>query len=209
MAMKNKTVVLGMLVCVVCFIVTANGQNVGSSAHNFSSFSWSGNQICAPCHTPHDAIGVVSEAPLWNHTLTTNDTFTPYNSSTLTATVADPDTTSKLCLSCHDGSVPLDAFGGEAGGSVTISPTYRVGSGGNLSAEHPIGFVYDAQLVTDDGGLHPITTSVLGGTIETEMLIDSKMGCYSCHDVHNGNGIQTLLKISNQNSALCLTCHDK
>jgi predicted CXXCH cytochrome family protein len=36
------------------------------------------------------------------------------------------------------------------------------------------------------------------------------MECSTCHSVHNkGNGGETLLWRSDQNSELCLTCHDK
>ncbi len=41
------------------------------------------------------------------------------------------------------------------------------------------------------------------------MLIDGRMECSSCHDVHDRNGHAKLLVKSNARSALCVTCHDK
>jgi predicted CXXCH cytochrome family protein len=46
----------------------------------------------------------------------------------------------------------------------------------------------------------PISTYLSNGNLE----------CSTCHSVHNkGNGGETLLWRSDQNSELCLTCHDK
>jgi len=53
------------------------------------------------------------------------------------------------------------------------------------------------------------TNSGLGSTIDNDMLFDGKMECASCHDVHNRFGVSGLLKMSNVNSELCLTCHNK
>ena len=53
--------------------------------------------------------------PLWNHKVTTA-TYTLYSSPTLKATLSQPTHYgSKLCLSCHDGTVALDSFGGNTG----------------------------------------------------------------------------------------------
>jgi len=41
------------------------------------------------------------------------------------------------------------------------------------------------------------------------MLIGGQVQCASCHDVHNGSGVEKLLRKTNVASALCLTCHNK
>ena len=48
------------------------------------------------------------------------------------------------------------------------------------------------------------------GSINDDMLLQSKMECSSCHDVHNAasTGSNLLIK-DNAGSALCLTCHNK
>lgn len=193
------------------------GTIVGS-AHDFSGSGWSGGEICIACHTPHGADTTVAEAPLWNHALT-GKTFVLYSSPSLDATVAQPDGSSKLCLSCHDGTVALDSFGTTTGSTFMSGPA-AVGAD-ELDNDHPISFVYDAALSTTDGALYDptdVTNQItIGagadsktGTIDDVMLLGTKMQCASCHDVHNKftNG-PTLLRIANTGSALCLTCHDK
>src|ERR1035437_3245254 len=94
--------------------------------HNFSAQTWNpyvsvglGGQICQPCHTPHNSDMTVIEAPLWNHKFTTATyqmyTGFQFGPGGLGYGVTAPDGTSKLCLSCHDGSVALGAFGGQPG----------------------------------------------------------------------------------------------
>jgi len=203
------TVLVGLAGVVMSGSVWAAGVGITGSAHDFSSETWNpSGEICRVCHTPHNADTSVTGAPLWNHKVTAA-TFTLYSSSTLNATVGQPDGPSKLCLSCHDGTVALDNFGGKINGTKFIWGNYLIGT--DLSNDHPISFTYDAALATADNGLYNPTTqaSGLGGTIAADMLIDSKVECSSCHDVHNGSGLADLLVKNNGGSALCLTCHDK
>ncbi len=184
-------------------------QTIVGSAHDFSSETWNpSGEICVVCHTPHHSNVSVNDAPLWNHEVTTA-TYTLYSSPTLDATMQQPDASSKLCLSCHDGTVALDNFGGQTGGSYFISGNDLIGT--DLSGHHPVSFLYDAALAATDGGLFDPTTtnSGLGGTIDDDMLLGNMLECASCHDVHNGSGVGKLLVKSNGSSALCLTCHNK
>ncbi len=181
--------------------------DISGSAHDFSGDAWSSGRICLPCHTPHNADTTVAGAPLWNHEVTTS-TFTVYSSATLDATVGQPDGASKLCLSCHDGSVAIDSFGGTTG-TTFVTGGELLGTG--LDNDHPISFTYDDALATADGGLHlpSATNSGLGDTITNDLLFAGTMECASCHDVHNTNNNSHLLRVSNAGSALCLTCHNK
>jgi predicted CXXCH cytochrome family protein len=182
---------------------------ISGTAHDFSGQSWNTTgEICVVCHTPHNADVSVTDAPLWNHQLTTA-TFTLYSSATLDATTGQPNGISKLCLSCHDGTVALDNFGGNTTGTNFISGSHNVGT--DLSDDHPIGITYDATLAGTDGGLYDptITSSGLGSTISTDLLFNGQLECASCHDVHNAYGNPDLLRKSNAGSALCLTCHNK
>ena len=92
------------------------GSGFTGSPHDFSGIAAGnpGNPTattggCTFCHTPHRAL---QQALLWNHTLSAN-TFsweagavtaggTPY--PTIDTTWKGP---TKLCLSCHDGSVAI------------------------------------------------------------------------------------------------------
>lgn len=191
-----------------------------NTPHDFSPASWSNGEICKPCHIPHDASATVTAAPLWNHEVT-NATFTVYSSPTMDALPGQPSGVSKLCLSCHDGTIGLDAFGGQSG-TVFMSPTNYAYRGTNLADDHPISFTYDTALANADGELFdPATTpSGLGGTIANDILFNDRVECSSCHDVHVSRGDGTCmachfpnrdasLRKDNTGSALCLTCHDK
>lgn len=206
------------LISLFCtFILFQAGfSQIAGTAHDFTSETWAPitDRSCGVCHTTHQAISITS-APLWNHEATTVAGYILYNSPTFNgnATITDPSASSRLCLSCHDGTVALENFGGVTTGTNYIDPAFRIGGpGGNdLSTDHPISFDYTDALATTDGGLHPptVSNSGLGSTIDNDMLFGSKMECASCHDVHNKYGVSHLLKMSNTNSELCLTCHNK
>lgn len=190
---------------------SAFAQTIVGTDHDLSGVQGTGGEICVVCHTPHNADTSVAEAPLWNHAVTTAD-FTVYSSPTFDGGPSgQPGGASRLCLSCHDGTVALDAFGGGAGtaGNV-IAPGDAAYIGIDLSNDHPISFIYDSALATSDGGLaDPATAnSGLGGTIDADMLFAGNMECASCHDVHD-NTIAPFLRLSNAASAMCLTCHNK
>lgn len=188
-------------------LCTSSRASIQGSPHDLSAVA--GGAACSFCHTPH---GALPGTPLWSRKLSTA-VYKIYESSSLEARVGQPTGASKLCLSCHDGTVALENFGGVTSGTHFIDPSARIGgAGGNdLSTDHPISFEYTDALAVSDGGLFPPTTtsSGLGGTIDNDMLFDSKMECASCHDVHNRFGVSHLLKMSNVNSELCLTCHNK
>lgn len=198
--------------------LAANAAITGS-AHDFSGQAWSPNgQICVACHAPHNNV-VLANAPLWNHALSTA-TYTMYSSFTMDAAnkaTATPGATSKLCLSCHDGTVAVNSFGGTTG---TTFVTGNAKLGTDLSNDHPIGIVYDAATITADGALKALTGAVTIGSAATKtkattvggLLQGGMVECASCHDVHNtftADAGAKLVKVTTTGSALCLTCHDK
>lgn len=207
----TRWILVGIAVCAIP--ITISAQSITGSKHDFSGKGWtnlsvsSGAEICVVCHTPHNGTSGL-EAPLWNHALTVA-TFTPYASSTLDASVGQPDGVSLVCLSCHDGTVALDAFGSTPG-VIEFMPAGARLLGTDLANDHPVSFTYDTALASADGGLFDpaITASGLGGTIEQDFLRSGKVQCASCHNPHDvANG--KFLRKDNTGSALCLTCHDK
>ncbi len=159
--------------------------------------------ICIFCHAPHSKTG---QSPLWNHELS-SASYTPYKSSTLKATVGQPTGSSKLCLSCHDGTV---ALGMVRSRSTPIQmrtpsgllPIGRGRMGTDLSGHHPISFTYDNTLVTTKGELRdPATLNQ-----QVRLDHDKQMQCTSCHDPHRDQYGKFLVK-DNKASALCLDCH--
>lgn len=216
--MKNLRLI-SSLIAVLAFAITGFGQGtiVGSS-HDFSGATWnptngSTNEICIVCHTPHQADA--SYQPLWDHSTTIVDfSANLYSSTTFDGTATNPQGTSRLCLSCHDGTVALENFGGTTTGTNFIAATAEVGVGGDLSHEHPISFDYLATHPDVGTGLSDpdaANANLGGSTISGELLFGGSIECGSCHDVHN-NGPATavsLLRVDNSNSDLCRTCHTK
>lgn len=184
---------------------------ITGSPHDFSTIDPQ-QRICVFCHTPHNADLSVVDAPLWNHEVTQR-TYALYDSPTFDAAPSQPTGSSRLCLSCHDGSVAVDAYGGQPGTFFLGGPS-AVGADG-LANDHPISFQYTDALAIQDGELFPPSSSpsMLGGTIEQDLLFNGNLECASCHDVHNGGAAAAvdddLLVITQQGSRLCLTCHDK
>jgi predicted CXXCH cytochrome family protein len=119
---------------------------------------------------------------------------------------------STLCLSCHDGTVALDSFGGAAGGT-NITGAALVTR--DLTDDHPIAINYEDAVQTDMQPPSSTSSGIAGGTnIAADMLFgggatNTLLECASCHDVHNGTGLSKLLIKSNAGSDLCQTCHLK
>ncbi len=215
--MKSPLILRTLLFVFLMFSLNLNGQ-ISGTKHDFSSRSWapSENKMCGVCHATHKAVNEPS-APLWSHQSTSVTSYTLYTSPTFDfqggLTITNPSASSKLCLSCHDGTVALENFGGVTTGTNYIPAASKIGgvTGNNMSKEHPISFEYTDALATLDGSLRAPTStnSGLGSTIANDMLFANKMECASCHDVHNKYNVPHLLKMSNTNSQLCLTCHLK
>jgi len=170
--------------------------------------------------------------PLWNHDLTPNYAlFTMYQNgpgapqtgpkaSQAIQNGMEPGGTSLLCLSCHDGSVAVNAYGNanaecatSSGGGGTIGSCYVIGKDAYLGNHHPIGFDYDAVQAVDDEIRSADTADLTATSSVRDHLYgagNTVMECGTCHAVHNkGNTGETLLWRSDINSELCLTCHDK
>ena len=164
--------------------------------------------------------------PLWNHTLQTDLNYTmyengpgaPQNGHLASQAIQNgmvPGSNSLLCLSCHDGSVAVNSWGNanqvtQSNGTTTISPGYIIGQDHYLGNHHPIGFNYVDVFLGDSEIRDPDAVFLTPTTNVTDHLYNSKMECGTCHSVHNkGNDGERLLWRSDQNSELCLTCHDK
>ncbi|MCF6178202.1 MAG: cytochrome c3 family protein [Geopsychrobacter sp.] len=207
-----------LTIALVALMTSTAFAAITGSKHDFSgaAYATATGNICIFCHTPHNSDTTVANAPLWNHEVTAA-TYTLYSGQgTLNATMAQPSGISKLCLSCHDGTVAIDSFGG-ATGTTNITGAALLGT--DLSNDHPVSFLYDAALNTADSGIYNPTTqaSGLGSTIDVDLLFGATAGsktleCASCHDVHRSDetvAFQPMLRKSNTASALCLTCHNK
>ncbi|NJD36888.1 MAG: cytochrome C [Geobacter sp.] len=205
-----------VLVAVLVSVVIGNGlarisdAAIKDSKHDMSKVAgvtMPDSQTCIACHTPHNADVTTNDAPLWNHT-NSSEAYTMYSSPTFDGDIAaSPTGVSKLCMACHDGTVAVDAFGGMTHGNVKIG-AIGTGSGNlglNLKKSHPVSFDYNDALATTDGELaKPSETPLIQKWVK-----NGRFECSSCHDVHNNTGIAKMLNASNTGSALCITCHKK
>jgi predicted CXXCH cytochrome family protein len=204
---------------------TATAGTIAGSPHDFRASGTTGwvttTEICNVCHAPHgNAMGDGSSGLLWNRSYATTTSYNTYaNADTMVANPGQPGGVSKLCLSCHDGTVAIDSFGGDTAGVNFLADGDDAWVGTDLSNDHPISFDYPTTNASSgDPELFNKTTAMpaaWGGSgtpsINDAMLIGGKVECASCHDVHNTNAVATtyLLLVSNTDSALCLTCHNK
>ncbi len=179
--------------------------NTPHNLNNYPGVSIPGDQICLPCHTPHNALLAGNENVLWNHE-ETGENFTMYSDA-----AGQPEGRSKMCLSCHDGVTAIDSYGGTTG-STKITGTANLGT--NLSDDHPIGVEYPDFATTDyndpsgfDGGINS-GDGVKLVTFGSGATAVQRVECTSCHNVHN-NGLGSFLRVPLQTSYICLQCHDK
>ncbi|MDR2877248.1 MAG: hypothetical protein LBV36_04310 [Chromatiales bacterium] len=174
-----------------CVSAASPISDIANTRHNFSAVvkpsnverraeAASESQICAFCHTPHGATPAPN-APLWNRKLS-QATYIPYSSTSLDATDLDqPSGRSKLCLSCHDGTIALGAVNvlnrqqlKDNGSTVPFTFSDKANSvpkgtipqgqqgrlsgftryiGVDLTNDHPISFTFDSAQAARDGEL--------------------------------------------------------
>lgn len=164
-------------------------------------------QVCLFCHASH-ILNPNSPKPLWNQQLSITTAYAPYASSTYNQTNNPPSARSKLCLSCHDGTVAVGQT--IAKGPIATQGTLPASTnlGTDLSSDHPFGFTMPAN---DDGEIKlSLTTSPPATSDPAVKLFDNKIECITCHNPHTPNldiSVQFMVR-SNENSALCTACHD-
>ncbi|GBD86188.1 cytochrome c nitrite reductase pentaheme subunit [bacterium BMS3Abin03] len=207
--MKSK-IHLFFLVIFFTYGINFYSQTIVSTRHNLSVSgpgtikAVSETEICIFCHTPHNSS---PRSPLWNKP-DPGVTYTLYSSSTIQGNPGQPDRSSILCLSCHDGTIALGNVLSRTNDIVFVSgittlPPGTTNLSTDLSDDHPVSFLYNSTLASQDGEL--ADPSTLTGPVKLE---DGYLECTACHDPHlNVNG--DFLVVTNQYSNLCLYCHQK
>ncbi len=155
--------------------------------------------LCVFCHTPHNGL---PQTPLWNRALS-GATYTLYTSTTLKAQVQQPTGSSRLCLSCHDGTLAMGTLRlAPAGVQPTLGIlTGKAVIGTNLSADHPLSFVYNSALAATRGEL----VDPLGAPKTLHLDSSGALQCTSCHDAHVE--VPNFLRMDPRYGALCTACH--
>jgi predicted CXXCH cytochrome family protein len=183
------------------------GSNVSATRHNLTSSGpgpirvAGAKDVCKFCHTPHSSNPI---GPLWNRT-DPGTYYQTYTSTTLVAQVGQPSGSSRLCLSCHDGTIALTQTYNPRNaptGSIYITPQDAGYLGTDLSDDHPISFVYDAGLAARAGEL--LNPSSLPKALALDH--NGQLQCTTCHDPHSAT-YGKFLTMSNDESMMCRTCH--
>jgi len=199
-------------------------QRVADTLHNLSVSgpgevrSVSETEVCKFCHIPHDA---VVPQPLWGHALSSAEYRVPDVTSPSggKAPAPQPDGSSRLCLSCHDGTVALGDIG--TGRPIAMSGPQRLLPGRpgyigtDLSGSHPISFVVpDATAASSPGknrdmGLRPLSS--IQADPEVRLDARGKMQCTTCHDPHSDRfykeGAVPHFWVKPTVQEVCITCH--
>lgn len=186
-----------LLFLVITFANSTAVAQIEGTPHDLSAVA--GASACSFCHTPH---GAIAGTPLWSHELS-SAVYKIYQSSSLQANIGQPTGSSKLCLSCHDGTVALTESirGGLSGGAYINPGAANIGT--DLSDDHPISFVYSTALSTEDIQIRP--PSGLPEQLKLDRL--SELQCTTCHNPHD-NRYGNFLVMSNRLSQMCVACHD-
>ncbi len=198
--------------------------NVASTVHNLSVSgpgeirALNEDEVCKFCHIPHNAVIPV---PLWGHALSRAQYTVPGIRGAQGARVpaGQPDGSSRLCLSCHDGTVALGEVAGEPRsiammGATRLAPGRRGYLGTHLSGSHAISFIVpDGSMRASDGaedmGLRPLTVI----QADPDVVLDhrGKMQCTTCHDPHSDRYSQSdrvpRFWVKPTVGEVCLTCH--
>lgn len=217
--MMRNAVTWLLLICMLAAapVIAGGSGSVMDSKHNLSRSS-KGNiksptetRVCIFCHGSHNAS---SEGPLWNHQTTTAPVFTTYQRASMKGSPEQPNGATKLCLSCHDGTVAVGAVRGlsspipmenvGAGGEIPASKSSHLGL--DLSGMHPVSIKYEQRQALASSSLRwpPVDP-------ENEVGPDAAgyVQCTSCHDPHNDSRSERYPFWRKATfDEVCTTCHE-
>ena len=185
--------------------LAAGGATVVGSKHDLSltgpgpiKATRQGN-ACVFCHAMHGGGKGLSSRP------DSTAKYQPYESGTIKAKSGAPTGSSRVCLSCHDGTIAVgqttkgrwDVTGTTDG---KIPPTRRSHLGTDLRASHPFSIATSGSPTTHAPAAHGHVKLDGQGLVQ----------CTSCHDPHAEYGGSTEGKFLVQPTAraeLCTSCH--
>ena len=242
--LKKVTVAIALtgLMAGAAYAGMAPQTGINGSKHDMNKYTGvveTSARTCVFCHTPHNAKTSASIAPLWNRADSTFDAKSyawqaPQNALQTAITKADAlQGPTRLCLSCHDGSIALDSH---MSGTTKLVGVAKIA---DLSITHPVGFDYVVAAGKRDDIVAANTTNAflpaqLFGTAAvafdtknltrtgTKTIVSTLSGgtvmtCASCHEVHNTSNAVNVVNASanyflnapEDGSAICLSCHIK
>jgi hypothetical protein len=214
-------------VALLALLSSARASSIVNTPHNLSVSgpgtikSPTETQVCIFCHTPHNADPT---APLWNRAPGSAASYQMHWSVTMQAYTSaggapQPDGSSKLCLTCHDGTIALGAVRSRTAeipvsGGPRLQPGQKGYLGTDLSGSHPISFVYSDGLAVSNNAAGNMPLRLPSTLTDPDVKLDSqgKIQCTTCHDPHDdrnygGAGVPHFYAKPTW-SGTCLTCHD-
>ncbi|HWQ03032.1 MAG TPA: cytochrome c3 family protein, partial [Candidatus Nitrosotenuis sp.] len=210
--MRRWLLLIGVLLLLVCS-APAQRLSVTESVHDLSpsgpgSVKGASGYACLFCHAPHNVLD--DQTPLWNHELS-SQLYTPYSSSTYHQTGQQPlyGSTTKLCLSCHDGTIAPGQT--VSSGFIPMSGAMRTTTilGSDLRSSHPVSI---PAPFADNGALNPRLLAAPPSTGDPAVqLPQDRLECTTCHEPHTPNldpVVRKFLVRDNSQGQLCLVCHD-
>lgn len=175
-------------------------------------------EVCKFCHIPHNP---VVPQPLWGHALSRVPSYAvpQMRRQGQAWEPPQPDGASRLCLSCHDGTVALGDLGRgrqvAMAGREGLSPGQQGFLGTDLSGSHPVSFVVPDEAAApadpgDDMGLKPLAAIRADGQVRLDGA--GKMQCTTCHDPHSDRnyqpGVVPHFWVKSAVTEVCQTCHE-
>lgn len=212
-----------------------NGITVDQTPHNLTRPASNPNpemagrirnygEVCVYCHTPHAGPSwlVGPRSPLFNRPRPNASYRMPAHSGSQMIQDPSPGERSRLCLSCHDGTVGLDRavnrpnhYLGPGPANQTIDECEGCHNGGSpagginwegvwlrpdMRKQHPFSVLYDPS--RRPGQFRPAAGNDIGGL----PLFGGKIECATCHEPHSQQ-YRYFLRRSNVGNSLCLVCH--
>lgn len=203
-------------------VAPAQHGGVASTLHNLSASGHGGTraseetEVCRFCHIPHNA---VVATPLWGHAVSKVDRYSVPTLSRgpgIQAPAPQPDGSSRLCLSCHDGTVALGDLGRgrvvPMAGPARLERGMRGQIGTDLSGSHPVSLVVpDGDLALGrDIGIKPLAQIRAQDGVRLDEA--GKMQCTTCHDPHSDRyyvpGRVPRFWVRPTITEVCLACHE-
>ncbi len=148
----------------------------------------------------------------------------PWNRSTYNGTTAQ-------CLGCHDGSVAIGDITSWAGGSPRLSGAARVAMpSGRMDGNHPVAMpipwrnvpstynrvttgpgiaLSEWQFNPEDLGIRLYHDDGSGNIQVGAVVGRTGIECTSCHEPHNGAGVEDAKFLRGTAAGICNKCHHK
>ncbi|NPB08458.1 MAG: cytochrome C [Aquificae bacterium] len=238
-----------MWVLAVFLLVGLSFGGIKNSPHNLSVSgpgtikAVSETEICIFCHIPHHSS---PSKPLWNHLLSSAQ-YTLYDSDFMRRInypapqqpgqlEGEPGIVSRMCLSCHDGTVAIGAVYWVRGtnlfdigqtiemvgvdpstGAMPQTATGYIGT--DLTSHHPVAIPYDPNVVLTTSGGDTISVELNPTPPNYVRLYDYNgtlyVECTSCHDPHEYDPVvnpkflrlDTYPTFGENVKNLCTACH--